>query len=405
MAFQLLFADDSATMHRVVQITLAREDAQVWGVSSGRDAVLRARERRPDIAVLDVNMPDMDGYAACQALKDDPSTSHIPVLLLASSQEPLDAQRAQDCGADGHLLKPFDTQGFIDKVKQTLSQAGGRAAAPAPQAQAPQPQAQAPMHAPAAAPAHAPWAPQTSPGFAIDQHAAPHVQPQMQAHPQAGASFPAAQPGGVRPHPAQAPAQTQARPAASSAPFAGTTTPGAAPSRQPQPSTLPHAHVPQAQPHAATGHQSAVTQVPRATSQATAAPASSVNAWKVPAGAASMATPAPRPGQSPTARTPLPPSAQAQGHVAPAAQVPRTQTVQAPLGGAAGMTGMAQRMASAVAPAAVSAMQRAQPSTGGLDTTELMAAAKEILERVAWEVVPPMAESMIKEHIERLARR
>jgi hypothetical protein len=81
------------------------------------------------------------------------------------------------------------------------------------------------------------------------------------------------------------------------------------------------------------------------------------------------------------------------------------QTAQMPAGGTPALGNMAQRIASAVAPAAAQAVQRAQPAAGGLDTQELMAAAKEILERVAWEVVPPMAEAMIKEHIERLARR
>jgi hypothetical protein len=66
---------------------------------------------------------------------------------------------------------------------------------------------------------------------------------------------------------------------------------------------------------------------------------------------------------------------------------------------------LANRVAAAAAPAAVQATGRVMPAAGGLDTKELLAQAREILERVAWEVVPPLAEALIKEHIERLAKR
>ncbi|HET6347202.1 MAG TPA: response regulator, partial [Myxococcota bacterium] len=106
MPYQLLFADDSATMHRVLQITFAREDFTIIGVNNGAAAIAKAKEVKPDVAVIDISMPGMDGYAVCHSLKSDPATAQIPVLLLAGSQEPFDEARAQASGANSHVVKP-----------------------------------------------------------------------------------------------------------------------------------------------------------------------------------------------------------------------------------------------------------------------------------------------------------
>ncbi|MBC7793545.1 MAG: response regulator, partial [Clostridia bacterium] len=123
MAYQLLVADDSATMQRVVQTTFANEDFQVTAVDNGQAAVATAKSLRPQLALVDVGMPGMDGYAVCQALKSDAETALIPVVLLGSNFQPIDEARAQSVGAVAHVMKPFETQALIDRVKTLLGQA------------------------------------------------------------------------------------------------------------------------------------------------------------------------------------------------------------------------------------------------------------------------------------------
>jgi CheY-like chemotaxis protein len=128
----------------------ATEDLTLTAVDNGIDAVNRARELRPDLVLADCMMPGKNGYDVCQELKSDPSTSHIPVLLLAGTFEPFDQARAQACGANGHIPKPFDSTSFLDRVKQSVGlPAGGGAptgiGAPMTAASVPAPAAPAPV--------------------------------------------------------------------------------------------------------------------------------------------------------------------------------------------------------------------------------------------------------------------
>ncbi|MFO0596097.1 MAG: response regulator [Myxococcaceae bacterium] len=120
MPKSILVADDSLTIRKVVGMLLATEDLTLTAVDNGLDAVARARELRPDLVLADCMMPGKSGYEVCQELKSDPSTAHIPVLLLAGNFEPFDPARAQACGANGHIPKPFDSASFLDRVKSSV---------------------------------------------------------------------------------------------------------------------------------------------------------------------------------------------------------------------------------------------------------------------------------------------
>jgi CheY-like chemotaxis protein len=94
----LLLADDSVTIQKVVGISFANEDIRIVTVDNGDDAVLRAREIRPDIVLADVVMPGKSGYDVCAALKADPTLAGIPVLLLTGTFETFDEARAARVG-------------------------------------------------------------------------------------------------------------------------------------------------------------------------------------------------------------------------------------------------------------------------------------------------------------------
>jgi CheY-like chemotaxis protein len=118
----ILVADDSITIQKVVGITFAGEDYNIASVDNGDDAIARARELKPDLLLADVVMPRKNGYEVCEAVKSDPSLQHIPVLLLAGTFEAFDEGRARAARADGHIAKPFETQALINKVKELLGE-------------------------------------------------------------------------------------------------------------------------------------------------------------------------------------------------------------------------------------------------------------------------------------------
>ncbi len=121
MAKKLLLADDSQTIHRVLELTFAEEDFEIISAYNGNEAVEKLKEARPDLVIADVNMPEMDGYQVCQHIKSDPETSHIPVILLKGTFEPFDEAKATACHNDGIIAKPFQTKNIIKTVKDILS--------------------------------------------------------------------------------------------------------------------------------------------------------------------------------------------------------------------------------------------------------------------------------------------
>lgn len=135
MPAKLLLADDSVTIQRVIELTFADEDIQVHAVGDGRAAIEHIQRDRPDIVLADVGMPERDGYEVAAFLKSTPETAHIPVLLLTGAFEPVDEARARSVGAAGVLVKPFEPQVVISRVKDLLSgrQPDGMWAKPAAQ--------------------------------------------------------------------------------------------------------------------------------------------------------------------------------------------------------------------------------------------------------------------------------
>jgi CheY-like chemotaxis protein len=125
---KLLLADDSVTIQRVIELTFADEDVQVLAVGDGQQAIDRVRTDRPDIVLADVGMPERDGYEVAAFIKGDPELAHIPVLLLTGAFEPVDEARARAVGCDGVLVKPFEPQMVISRVRDLL--AGKRGAVP-----------------------------------------------------------------------------------------------------------------------------------------------------------------------------------------------------------------------------------------------------------------------------------
>ncbi|HEY2735484.1 MAG TPA: response regulator [Polyangiales bacterium] len=142
MAVNILVADDSVTMRRILELTFQGEDANVITVESAEAAVRKAGEAAPDVVFADLSMNGMDGYALATAIKQSPGLERVAVVVMASQKHPYDEEKGKAAGVDDHILKPFDSQHVIDRVKQVLSkprvaQSAGRAPQPMAAAAAP----------------------------------------------------------------------------------------------------------------------------------------------------------------------------------------------------------------------------------------------------------------------------
>lgn len=149
---KILAIDDSKTMRLAIKITFQAEEGEVVAVSKGSEAVARAKQIGADVVLVDAVLADGEpsGYDVCRALKADPETANIPVLMLVSNQVGVDQAAVTACGAAGAITKPFDTTDLIDKVKAAV---GGAGKAPSVAAARPTPTPTPATTRPAPAPA------------------------------------------------------------------------------------------------------------------------------------------------------------------------------------------------------------------------------------------------------------
>jgi CheY-like chemotaxis protein len=126
----ILVADDSSTIRRIVELTFSDTDVRVEAVSSGREALVRIDGLRPDLVLADVALSEPSGYELCRTIKSSPRP--VPVVLLSGSFDPFDRERARECGADGHLVKPFESSVLRERVTEMLRPPARREAPPPP---------------------------------------------------------------------------------------------------------------------------------------------------------------------------------------------------------------------------------------------------------------------------------
>lgn len=311
---KILGVDDSKTMRRILEMMFAGDaSSSITTVDDGDSAVRWAAENGADIVLADASMGGTDGYEVARALRSNPSTQNVAVIVLASQHHPFDAEKGRACGVDDHVLKPFETQALLDKVRDVLGRpraaatAGARGAASAVAA-APRPPAPPSPPRPAAPVAVSPPA-QRPPHRATVAFGAP----------------PGARPPTAAPSAAPASSQSASSQSSRGMPAAAAAVPSPAASRQP--------------------------------------------ALELAEDDGFMTSPAPTP--------------------APAPAAPR-----------------ASSMASAAASATSSNGEMAGKLSGlGLTPAQVdgvLALSREVIERVVWEVVPDLAETIIREEIRRL---
>ncbi len=116
---KILIVDDEPSVRQVLRKTLSKNYI-VLEAEDGEEAVNMARREKPALVLMDLMMPEMDGYTSCHVIKTDPLTKVIPVVMLTAVGYELNVKLAQKIGADGYITKPFRSQDLLDSVNSFL---------------------------------------------------------------------------------------------------------------------------------------------------------------------------------------------------------------------------------------------------------------------------------------------
>jgi CheY-like chemotaxis protein len=414
MAKRILIADDSVTIQKAFALTFGSEDVALTAARSADEGLALAQKSRPDLIIADGAMPGRSGYDLCTQIRSDPALRGVPVYILASGQQPYDEAKGQRAGADGYLLKPWDTNAFIDSVREALSKVGnvGALGAAAPVVRPPAAATSGvrsgaaslpdsameddygeisidagsdsvtpPPVVTAAPPSAPPRATITSmPAVGGPPGGPPGLRPSLIPGMRPGAMAPA-RPGTVPVRPLAAgnlggPALAPPRPAA---PPVGRTMIG-----------LPAANVP-----IPGAMRPSVPLAPLQAPRAPVAPPRPREMTPVPPVRAREMTPLP-PARA-REMTPLPPRPREMTPLPPVRARAVTPTPPPTLPPAAPPTFSSP----AVAPVVVSTVEQTMAAIAakGLEYEAIAKLSREIIERIAWEVVPELAEAILREQI------
>jgi DNA-binding response OmpR family regulator len=120
----ILLVDDSLMIHRIVGLLLKEGGFKVLHADDGRKGYELAKTERPDLIIMDVEMPNMNGFEATKLIKSEPSVAGIPLIILTSLGSEDDMRRAEEAGANGFLNKPISRDDLVAKIHFLLSGAG-----------------------------------------------------------------------------------------------------------------------------------------------------------------------------------------------------------------------------------------------------------------------------------------
>jgi two-component system, OmpR family, phosphate regulon response regulator PhoB len=117
---KLLIADDELGIRRLVRMTLESDQYEIIEAADAQEALGMARAHRPELVLLDVMMPKGTGFDVCRALKQDPETKDITVVMLTARSQKSDVAEGEVAGADDYFTKPFSPVHLVRKVDQIL---------------------------------------------------------------------------------------------------------------------------------------------------------------------------------------------------------------------------------------------------------------------------------------------
>src|ERR671918_1024856 len=120
----ILVVEDNIDNYELVRFILERAGYEVFLAMNGRDGVAAARLQKPDLILMDLTVPEMDGWIAAEKLKADEATKSIPLYALTAHALPSERKRALEAGCDGYVSKPIHMAGFLEVIESALGKKG-----------------------------------------------------------------------------------------------------------------------------------------------------------------------------------------------------------------------------------------------------------------------------------------
>ena len=117
---KILVVDDEIYIVHILDFSLGMEGYEVVTALDGEQAIEKARSEKPDLIVLDIMMPKLDGYETCKILKGDKDTRDIPVILLSAKGRNVDQKVGFEVGADDYITKPFSPRKLVERINSIL---------------------------------------------------------------------------------------------------------------------------------------------------------------------------------------------------------------------------------------------------------------------------------------------
>lgn len=119
---RILLVDDEKDLVETVQFRLEANGYEVISAGDGQEGLSKARSEKPDLIILDLMLPKMDGYKVCGLLKKDARYAQIPIILFTARAQSDDVKMGEEVGADAYITKPFEPQMLLGKVKELLKE-------------------------------------------------------------------------------------------------------------------------------------------------------------------------------------------------------------------------------------------------------------------------------------------
>jgi two-component system alkaline phosphatase synthesis response regulator PhoP len=119
---KILVVDDEIYIVHILDFSLGIEGYEVMTALDGEQALAKVAQDKPDLIVLDIMMPRLDGYETCKALKGNPDTKDIPVILLSAKGRNVDQKVGFEVGADDYITKPFSPRKLVERINAILGQ-------------------------------------------------------------------------------------------------------------------------------------------------------------------------------------------------------------------------------------------------------------------------------------------
>lgn len=122
MGKKILLVDDEDNIVTILEARLMANGYDVVTASDGQEGLAKARSEKPDLIILDIMLPKLDGYKVCRMLKFDDQYKHIPIILFSARTQDSDMETGKQQGADAYITKPFQPAALLNKIKELMPQ-------------------------------------------------------------------------------------------------------------------------------------------------------------------------------------------------------------------------------------------------------------------------------------------